>query len=224
MKFCGEHPDTDKQRRQAFELLAREHLGSLCRTAYRFTGSRETAEELAQEACLKAYVAFDQYEHGTNFRAWIFRILTNLCRDHLRKDAKGLFKAWDDDEVDANVACTNAEPQPHAELQQSEVYTYAIEAMAKLTPEIRLIVCLAVLDEMSYQEIAAAADIPLGTVRSRLSKGRKQLRSLLKVHALDNQTKSKTNNVASDIPTEKTEESRGGEFMLIYSENVEPLK
>jgi len=62
-----------------FETLARPHLGGLRRVAFRMTNDKELAAELTQEAFLRAYKAFDQFEQGTNFKAWIFRILTNLC-------------------------------------------------------------------------------------------------------------------------------------------------
>ena len=73
---------------ETFESLTRPHIDALWRTAFRMTGHRDDADDLTQAACLKAYRSFPQFEPGSNYRAWIFRILTNLCLDHLRRQAR----------------------------------------------------------------------------------------------------------------------------------------
>lgn len=180
-------------RRQEFERLSREHIDSMWRTALRMTGNHDVADDLTQEAFLKAYVAFDQFKAGTNYKAWIFRILTNLCRDYLRRENRSPVKTWDTDENNATLAnSTGFENQPDLQLQQGQFYTDALDAIACLSPELRLIVCLSLLEELTYQEIADVANIPIGTVRSRLSSGRKRLKGLLKAHVVNSGVQSST--------------------------------
>lgn len=179
-------------RRQQFESLTKVHLDAMWRTALRMTGDRDAADDLTQDACLSAYRCFDQFEQGTNYKAWIFRILTNGCRDYLRRENKAPFKVWDNDEVNATVACNREiKSQPEHHLQQKEMYSQATDAMAELRPDVRLIVCMSLLEGLSYQEISDVVDIPVGTVRSRLSRGRKQLQKLLHSYCKGSEVLSK---------------------------------
>jgi len=164
---------SDNQRQQEFESLTKKHVGEMWRTAFRMVGHRDTADDIVQEACLRAYRAFDEYESGTNYKAWIFRILTNLCRDDQRREYRAPFKEWNDEEVD-RVTC-NYYCQPDAELQSNEFAVARHEAMSRLPPKIRVVVSLSLIGEFDYNQIAQLLDIPVGTVRSRLSRGRMRL-------------------------------------------------
>ena len=206
----GDKHNSNTSRRREFEQLTRRHIDSMWRTATRITGSRDAAADLVQDACLKAYVAFDQFEQGTNYKAWIFRILTNLCRDYLRREKLSPVTDWDYDKLDTTLAINTQETnRPDLQLQQGQFYTDAVDAMAALSPDVRLIVCLSILEGLTYQEIAIAANIPIGTVRSRLSSGRKRLKSLLKVHT---EVTGEVNSLESDLISHETRNSRHREL------------
>lgn len=171
--FRGQ-PDT-------FESLTRPHVGALWRTAFRMCGDRSVADELTQEACLNAYRSFSRFQPGTNYRAWIFRILTNLCLDHARRLKRSPIVSTD---LDANFL-ENGPSAPRAQgpdfqIVRTEVRTAVLQAMNRLKPEIRLVVSLALLEDHTYQEIAEIAGCPVGTVRSRLSRGRQKLKEDLR--------------------------------------------
>ena len=172
-------------RRREYEELTRPLVGPLWRTAFRMTASRDVADDLVQDACLQAYIAFANYESGTNYKAWIFRILTNLCRDYLRRESRSPITDWRNEEINATVA-SNSENggQPDMQLQQCELYADTIEALSCLPPGIRTVVCLSFFEGLTYQEIAVAEGIPIGTVRSRLSSGRNHLKGVLMAHAV----------------------------------------
>lgn len=166
---------------ETFEGLTQPHVDALWRTAFRMTGDRDAADDLTQEACLKAFRSFSRFKPGSNYRAWIFRILTNLCLDHLRREKRSLFLRAD---VDRNVlesgATVRRDDDPDVQLLRNEIRRAVFRAMNRLTPEIRVVVSLALLEGRTYQEIAEIVGCPVGTVRSRLSRGRQQLRHSLK--------------------------------------------
>lgn len=170
-----------EKRRAQFDALVRPHTRSLYRTALRLVGDSHSAEDLMQETCLKAYRAFDSFEDGTNFRAWLFRIMSNLSIDQARRNARAPFVVWDEAEVSQAVVTNGSEPdQPDVHFLHKSFRDDAFRAIAKLTPDVRLVVSLALIEGFSYQEIADVAGCPVGTVRSRLNRGRQVLRSELR--------------------------------------------
>lgn len=197
-----------ERRRHRFEQLTRPHLKALYRTALRMTGDSQTAEDLTQEACLRAYRAFDSYADGTNYQAWIFKIMTNLCADHLRREARAPFAEVSDSEVEGAIGRHSRESdRPDVRLLHKTFRSDAFRAMANLPPEIRLVVSLALLEEFSYQEIADIANCPIGTVRSRLSRGRQQLQNELRGYLPGQpggRTASVTQRTAKKTPPAKT--------------------
>ncbi len=179
--MCSPLSEASKGNAARFEDLTRQHLRALWRTALRMTGDSQTAEDLTQETCLRAYRSFDSYEDGTNYRAWIFRIMSNLCTDHLRRQARAPFVSLDADAAATALSsyCSEAD-RPDVRLLHKTFRSDAFVAMGRLSPEVRLVVSLALVDGCSYQEISQIADCPVGTVRSRLSRGRQQLQEDLK--------------------------------------------
>jgi len=169
--------------RAEFEALIRPHLDALYRTARRMTGCGEAAQDLVQETCLKAYKAFDQYQPGTNFRAWVFRIMVNAFTDQKRRENKATivsiepYLLGDEEQPPRDFADPNSDVE--AKFIDKSFREAALRALETLSPEVRLVVNLAVFEEASYEEISAILDCPLGTVRSRLSRGRQQLRAQL---------------------------------------------
>ena len=157
---------------------------SLFGTALRLTRDREEAEDLAQEAIVRAYEAFDRFD-GENFKAWILRILTNLYINKYRRRKRiGHSVSLDDDE-------SSYEPVGPAEILPDrqlfdEMLGAEMEAALEKVPEIfRAAVMLSDLEGLSYDEIALATDVPVGTVRSRIARGRAILRRELERYALE---------------------------------------
>lgn len=171
---------SSKGTRQTFERHVRPCLAPLYRTALRMTGDASAAEDLVQDACLKAYVGFDGFREGTNFKAWLFRIMTNRFIDTKRGAARALALDPRDMDVDGlSDANAQASGNPEVHILYKSFKTEAFRAMDTLPPDIRAVVALSLLGEFSYQEIAEFVGCPIGTVRSRLSRGREQLRDRL---------------------------------------------
>ncbi len=171
----------ERSSRDEFDQLLRPHVELLYRTALRMTADSHLAEDLVQETCLRAFRSFDSFTKGSNFRAWVYRILSNAAIDNARRNANVSFIEWDDDETG------NVRPGAYSEIGRSpEVHVLhqsfmndAFKAMMRLSPEIRMVVALSILEEFSYDEIAQSVGCPVGTVKSRLSRGRKQLQEEL---------------------------------------------
>lgn len=167
--------------RDAFEREAERAFPSLLGTALRLTRSREEAEDLAQEAIVRAYHAFDRFD-GTNFRAWVLRILTNLYINRYRQRQRGpQIASLEEDAVLEPVAADGQVPD--RQLLDNLVGAEVEEALAQVPEDFRIAVVLSDIEGMSYQEIADAVNVPIGTVRSRLARGRAMLRRMLESYA-----------------------------------------
>jgi RNA polymerase sigma-70 factor (ECF subfamily) len=174
-------------RRKEFEHLARRYQRDIFSAALRLTGNYSDAEDLAQEAFLKAYMAFDQFQLGTNFRAWLLRILTNTHINRYRRGKRTPDTiAWEDFTLQGERQDQVESPAPQRP-EQEVLSTVPDEvvgpALHQLPEEFREAVILSDIHELSYKEIAATLDIPLGTVRSRIFRGRKLLRETLADYA-----------------------------------------
>jgi len=168
--------------RDRFEREAEKVFPSVFGTALRLTRSREEAEDLAQEAIVRAYEAFDRFD-GTNFKAWMLRIVTNLFINKYRQRQRGpILNSLDEENALEPVG-------NEAEVPDRILFDHALgaeieEALAKVPEDFRMAVILSDLEGLSYQEIADATDVPIGTVRSRLARGRAMLRRQLESFAL----------------------------------------
>ncbi|MBP6820636.1 MAG: sigma-70 family RNA polymerase sigma factor [Acidobacteria bacterium] len=155
-----------------FEAAALPHVNDLFRTARRVIGSQTEAEDVVQETFLQAWKSFHRYEPGTNCRAWLFKILFHVISHHRRK----LFRLPVADVAEETLAeIAVYTPAPNQNLADEEI----LAAFDKLPQLYRAVVMLADVHELSYKEIAAALNIPLGTVMSRLNRGRRILREAL---------------------------------------------
>lgn len=172
-----------------FEKEMNPHLDALYRNAMRLTGNANDAEDLLQDTYLRAFRFFHQYQVGTNAKAWLFRIMNTVFLNEYRKKARQgetisydgledfyLYNRLVDDLASGDRPEIENPQKAVLEKLDIEVIQRAIDA---LPIEFRETVALATLEEMSYQEIADALDIPVGTVRSRLSRGRKLLQKAL---------------------------------------------
>jgi RNA polymerase sigma-70 factor (ECF subfamily) len=170
--------------REAFEELAYPLLDSAYRTALRMTGQPASAEDLAQEAFLRAFRAFNQFERGTNFKAWLFRILTNVFLNDYRKKGREP-QTTDFAEVEpADPATEGGEfKAEEVEAIRAHLGDEAVKAIDRLPTDFRLPFLLSTFEGFSYKEIASILGIPMGTVMSRLFRARRLLKADLKEYA-----------------------------------------
>ena len=164
-----------------FEKLAVPLLDSLYNFACWLSGNPDEARDLVQETYLKSLRGFASFNEGTNFRAWIFRILRNTFLTS--RTGLQYRNTQQESEEDLHEFAASAETPELALIRRAD--TELVQAaIARLSPQFREVILLADLEEMKYQEIAQALDIPMGTVMSRLARARKQVRSHI-VAALD---------------------------------------
>lgn len=167
-----------------FEEQAMEHIDKLYAHAMRKTGNSADANDLVQETYLKAFAAFDQYEQGTNIKAWLHRILENTYINQYRKKQNQPFYSpleeledWQLGEAESRTAISSrsAEAEAIDHLPASAVK----DALQSIPEDFRAAVYLVDVEGYSYQEVAEIMDTPTGTVMSRLHRGRKLLREQL---------------------------------------------
>lgn len=158
---------------EVFESEAMQHINDLFRTAMRLTRNQTDADDLVQETYMQAWRSFERYELGTNCRAWLYKILFNKF-DHYRRKKYTQSKYFS--EADELVFELSPSSQAVPEnLTDREV----IAALEKLPEHYRSVVLLADLQEFDYKEVAQILEIPIGTVMSRLSRARTQLKRSL---------------------------------------------
>jgi RNA polymerase sigma-70 factor (ECF subfamily) len=166
---------------QAFLERAIEQYGKATYNfAYRLTGNEADASDLTQEAFIRVFRAWRSFKPGTSFRSWIYRIVTNLHRDELRR-RKGRYheEIPDDNEPQEFGDGRPLAIEPIEEYVEGYLSEPVAKALADLTDEQRQIVLLADLEGCSYQEIGEIVGCAVGTVRSRLHRARERLRNLL---------------------------------------------
>ena len=175
-----------------FEEDALSHLDELYRTALRMTRRSQDAEDLVQECYTKAFCFADRFEPGTDLRAWLFKILTNSYLNRYRKASREP-EATSIDEAGEyfiyeqlggstqHVLSPSAEDEALSQLMDSDVK----QAIEELPEQYRLVILLRDVEGFSYREIAGMAELPIGTVMSRLSRGRKLLQRSLWRHAVE---------------------------------------
>ena len=176
--------------REEFATDAMQHAPQLFSTALRMTRNRSDAEDLVQETFIKAWRSFDTYQQGTNLRAWLFRIMTNtfINRYNARKrrpeeteldEVEELFLFRRIGAFDQSGIAMSAEDQTMQLFTDDEVKS----ALEELPEQFRLPVLLSDVDGFSYKEIAEILDVPIGTVMSRLHRGRKSMQKALYEYA-----------------------------------------
>ena len=166
----------------AFNTLVLRHQDAAYSLAFRFLRSRESAEDVTQEAFLRAFNRLDTFR-GERFRSWLLRIVANAARDELRRrkrrPQRSLDEARDDPDM-PSIDPIEPRPGPAAVAEQADLRRVLDAALARLPEEWRLVVLLSDVHGLAYEEVAAAAGVPLGTVKSRLSRARARLREILR--------------------------------------------
>jgi len=170
-------PDPD-----TFEREALVHLDALYRTARRLSGHDRDAEDLVQETYMRAFRFFHQFQPGTNCRAWLMRILHNVYINAFHRRSRAPLsvplEGGDDYAGSARIA-DESQPGPEQQILDATWDTEIRDAMGRLPVEYRTVVLLSDVEELSYKEIASTLRIPIGTVRSRLARGRRLLQKTL---------------------------------------------
>ena len=176
------------KRQQEFETDVVPHKAILYNFALRTTGNADDAKDLLQETFMKAFRFWDKYEKGTNVRAWLFRIMKNSYINRYRKetrepgmvdyeDIENFYDSIRDESTDSN----DLQRRMYSNMLGDEV----TEALQSLPGDFRTVVILADIEGLSYEEIADFLNCPVGTVRSRLHRGRKMLQDKLHDYAHD---------------------------------------
>ncbi len=162
------------------ELLKKTHAQAF-HLALRLTGSRTDAEDLVQEAFVRAFRFFQRYDSSLPFSSWLYRILTNAHIDEVRRRGKLKTSSLDEPHWDtgALLELPDETHSPEKLMMTSEMEAEVQEGLSLMTPDFRIAVLLADMEGMSYEEVAQIMGTSVGTVRSRIHRGRKQLRRYL---------------------------------------------
>ena len=166
----------------AFEQLLLEHQKNVYNLCYRMAGNPDDAMDLSQETFLRAWRCLDQYQFASAFSTWLYRLCSNICIDFLRRRRRQQtvpLTFEDADGEEQTYAVPDAQPLPEEQVELKLTRETLAAAMAQLLPEHRAVLQLRVVNEMSYEQIADVLDIQIGTVKSRLSRARNQLKKIL---------------------------------------------
>lgn len=174
------------ERKRLFDIEAMPHMKLLYNYAYRLTSNQMEAEDLVQDTYLRAFRFFHRFERGTNCKAWMFRILKNCYINQYRKTKKEPSKV-DYEEVENFYDSIRSEAVDPNDLEQ-KVFSNLLDddliiALNSLQDDYKTVVILCDLEGLSYEEIAEFLEVPIGTVRSRLHRGRKILEKKLRDYA-----------------------------------------
>ncbi len=177
--------DDSAQKREDFEREALVHLDTLYNVALRLTGNKSDAEDLIQETVLKAYRAWDKYEAGTNCRAWLVTIMRNTFINKFRRESRQPSTVQYDSVEDTSVFEAVQDKDPEGSFFRFIVDDEVKRAIQGLPEEFRIPVVLSDIEGMSYAEIAEIMELPVGTVKSRLFRGRRRLQQRLYKYAVE---------------------------------------
>lgn len=167
-----------KRDEATFEELIRQYEKKVYTLCFRMCGNSEDAEEAAQDAFLALWRGIDRFRQESSLSTWIYRLATNACIDTLRRRKKQSGSVSLDDE-ELFVDAVDTSPQPQETVEHRETQKLLQEGLSALPEEYRKVLILREIEGLSYTEIAESASIELGTVKSRISRGRSLLRNFL---------------------------------------------
>jgi RNA polymerase sigma-70 factor (ECF subfamily) len=159
----------------AWGQIVRQHWRKVFNVAYKFTGKHDEAEDLTQDIFVKIFRSLHTFDRRANFQTWLISISRNLCIDHyrsVRKERETISRDVDSREMGT---ATRSEPGPLAGIEREDQRALLRLALNQLAPTLRSAVLLRDIKELSYQEIASMLDLPEGTVKSRINRGRTEL-------------------------------------------------
>ncbi|QLQ04928.1 MAG: sigma-70 family RNA polymerase sigma factor [Anaerolineae bacterium] len=164
----------------AFNRLIQEHQGLAYNIAYRMLNDPDAAADAVQDAAIKAHRALSGFRGGS-FKSWFMRIVTNNCYDWLRRQGRYGASSLDAlaEDPDHSTALLHPGPGPESEALRGELASFLVQCIDLLPADQRLTLLLADVEGVAYQEIADICNVPLGTVKSRLSRARIRVRDLL---------------------------------------------
>ncbi|QYF75269.1 sigma-70 family RNA polymerase sigma factor [Cryobacterium sp. PAMC25264] len=176
--------------RDLFEAQAMPFIDQLYAAAMRMTRNPSDAQDLVQETFVKAFASFKQFEQGTNLKAWLYRILTNTFINTYRKKQREPYQGTIDDLEDWQLGGAESTTATSSRSAEAEAIDHlpdsaVKDALQSIPEDFRLAVYFADVEGFSYQEIAEIMKTPIGTVMSRLHRGRRLLRDLLSGYALE---------------------------------------
>ena len=172
----------------AWETIVRQHWRRVFNVAYKFVGTHEESEDLTQEIFLKIFKSLGTFDRRANFQTWLISVSRNLCIDHYRSVRKER-ETIDRDVDPGDLSPTSHEVSPYVALEQRDRVVLLREALEKLPETLRTAVLLRDIQELSYQEIADQLNLPEGTVKSRINRGRTELaRQVQRIRATDEGT------------------------------------
>ncbi|MBM4765408.1 RNA polymerase sigma factor SigW [Bacillus sp. B15-48] len=169
--------------RNAFAEIVELYKDKVFQLCYRMLGNRHDAEDIAQEAFIRAYVNIQSFNQTKKFSSWIYRIATNLCIDRIRKKKPDYFL---DAEVPGTEGLTmysqvsSQQALPEDQLESMELQETVQREITKLPEKYRTVIVLKYMEELSLNEISEILDLPLGTVKTRIHRGREALRQQLR--------------------------------------------
>lgn len=167
----------------AFGEIVEIYKNKVFQLCYRMLGNRQEAEDAAQEAFIRAFINIHTFKQELKFSTWLFRIATNLCIDRIRKKKPDYYL---DAEVQGTEGLTmysqvaSSDPLPEAELESLELQETIQKEILKLPEKYRAVIVLKYIEELSLNEISEILDLPLGTVKTRIHRGREALRQQLR--------------------------------------------
>ena len=168
-----------RHKSSSFEELVEKHYRQAYNIAYRISGSATDAEDLTKDALIRAYQSFERYQPELPFANWLYRIIANLHVDELRRRGRARIESIDACAALADIPDYSSDPAD--QVLSRELDGHLQKALDALSPDFRTAVVLCDIEGLSYEEIAEIMRCSLGTVRSRVHRGRKQLRRLLGV-------------------------------------------
>lgn len=157
-------------------MLVNAYSKKIFNLAYQFSGSYHTAEDLTQEIFLKVYNSLSKYDFSRNFTAWLLTLSRNYLIDQYRRSK---YEKTSRDEFDEHLLTASPKYSPEHDILQQENKKIVWEGLSRLSPDIRMAVILRDIQGKSYDEIAEIMTLPLGTVKSRVNRGRIQLAKVL---------------------------------------------